>query len=87
MSKYTDEIVPVKRWDVTDGAHNMLDIEDIEYTDNDRAYIRVNEHFDVRFVKTDEGLVIDIFAVEGDNAGGDPIATTYAFDTEAMDVV
>ena len=55
--------------------------------DNDRAYIRVNERFDVRLVKTDEGIVVDIFAVKGDEAFGDALGSTYAFDSEAMDVV
>ena len=86
MSNHKVEWVPAIKWDATGGAHNMLDIESIEYCDNDRAYIRVNEHFDVRFVKTDEGLVIDVFAVEGDLSGGDSLATTYAYDAEAMDV-
>lgn len=87
MSHATKESIEVTRWDASGGAHNQLSIEDIEYMDNDRAYIRVNERFDVRIVKTDEGIVVDIFAVKGDEPFGDALGSTYAFDSEAMDVV
>jgi len=49
--------------------------------DEDRAYMRVNDIFDVRLIKTDEGLVVDIFPY---GSIGDTIATTYAFDNEAL---
>ena len=63
-----------------------LQIENIEWPvadgDCDRMYMRVNELFDVRLVKTDEGIVVDIFTWE---STGDPLASTYAFDQEAID--
>lgn len=59
-----------------------LKISDIEHTDEDRVYIRVNDIFDVKIVKTDEGIVIDVFPF---GSIGEPIATTYAFDSEAIE--
>lgn len=54
----------------------------MEHTDEDRVYIQVNKHFDVRIIKTDEGIVIDVFRYDGT---GEPIATTYAWDSDACD--
>jgi hypothetical protein len=53
-----------------------------ERTDDDRAYIRINKIWDLRIVKTDEGVVLDLFAY---GANGESLATTYAFDSEAKD--
>jgi len=59
-----------------------LEISKIEHTDDDRVYICVNEIFDVKIVKTDEGIVVDIYPW---GSTGDPIATTYAYDNEALE--
>jgi len=53
--------------------------------DDDRVWIRINDLFDVKLVKTDEGLLADIFAVSQMEELADPIATTYAFDAEATE--
>ena len=50
-----------------------------EYED-DRMYFTVNNLFDVKVVKTDEGIVIDVYTY---GVGNDPLATTYAFDVDA----
>ena len=64
---------------------NKIQIKDWEYTEDDRVYINVNDLFDVCLIKTDEGLVIDVFARSADNLEpyGEPIATTYCYDAEA----
>lgn len=55
----------------------------LEQTDEDRVYFRVDK-FDIRVVRTDEGVVVDIYPWDevGTYAGG-AIASTYCFDTEA----
>lgn len=53
----------------------------MEQTDEDRIYLGVGK-FDIRIVHTDEGIVVDIFPYEEGVTQGDPIATTYAFDSE-----
>lgn len=52
-----------------------------ERTDTDRAYIRINKIWDLRIVKTDEGVVLDLFAY---GSNGEPLATTYAFDSDVQ---
>lgn len=59
-----------------------IKVTDVEYTDADRVYLTVNGIFDVKLVRTSEGMVVDIFPVGCDC---DPIATTYAFDNECLD--
>lgn len=63
-----------------------IDIEKVrntlEQTDEDRIYLGVGK-FDIRIVHTDEGIVVDIFPYDEGVALGDPIATTYAFDSDA----
>ena len=57
---------------------NQLKLQSIDLQQPDRAHITVN-NFDVYLVKTDEGLVVDIFDPQNDD---DTLATTYAFDYE-----
>ena len=59
-----------------------LQIHDLEFTDKDRIYLGVNHLFDVKIVRTDEGIVIDVYPYGVDS---DPIATTYAYDNECYD--
>ena len=41
-------------------------------------YVMVDDKFDVRIVRTDEGLVVDIYPWDGNEA----VASTYAFDSD-----
>lgn len=77
-----EETLPVTRWGSSDSS-KTLTLTDLEFTDNDRIYMTVNGLFDVRIVRTDEGIVIDVFS---NLEEGDPIATTYAYDIEAKPV-
>lgn len=62
-----------------------IKVEKLE-TEDDRAWMLVNDIFDVRIIRTDEGIVIDVFKYTGpDDVHFDPIATTYAFDAEATE--
>ena len=63
---------------------NALVIDEIERTEEDRVYLRLNKHFDLKITKTDEGVVLDIFSWD---SSGDSIASTYAFDQEAIDEI
>lgn len=70
-----------------------LDIEQVrstlEQTDEDRVYFRVGK-FDIKVVHTDEGIVLDVFPwVEKDGASytGECLASTYAFDSDADEVL
>lgn len=59
-----------------------IKVRDVEYTDHDRIYMVVNDIFDVKIQRTDEGIVVDIFPA---GVAADPIATTYAYDNECVD--
>jgi len=63
---------------------NVMELDDIEFVDTDRVYIRVCQNFDVRIVKTDEGIVIDVFPWDKDS---DSLGSTYVFDNEVIDVL
>jgi hypothetical protein len=41
-------------------------------------YVMVDDKFDVRIIRTDEGIVVDIYPYDGMDA----VASTYAFDSE-----
>lgn len=43
-----------------------------------RMYVMVDDKFDVRIVRTDEGIVIDVYPYDGMEA----VASTYAFDSK-----
>jgi hypothetical protein len=43
-----------------------------------RMYVMVDDKFDVRIIRTDEGIVVDIYPYDGMDA----VASTYAFDSE-----
>lgn len=61
---------------------SKLKVKDIKF-DNDRCYVNVNGIFSVHIIKTDEGIVLDVYPATGEL--DEPIVTTYAFDNEAMD--
>jgi hypothetical protein len=44
----------------------------------DRVYVMIDGIFDVHVIRTDEGVVVDIYPKDG----MEPIASTYAFDSE-----
>lgn len=55
-----------------------------ETAESDRVYVRFGL-YDVTIIKTDEGIVVDVWpSTPGIAAGLDePLATTYAFDSDA----
>lgn len=61
---------------------SKIQVTDIEY-DDDRMWFAVNDLFDIRVIKTDEGIVVDVFSKHLD-VNHDAIATTYAYDQEAL---
>lgn len=65
-------------WDM---GEKSLIITDVQRTAANRVYMRINGLFDLQINKTDEGVVLDLFAIDGDES----LASTYAFDDEAMD--
>jgi hypothetical protein len=46
--------------------------------DKNRFYVMVDDKFDVRIIRTDEGIVVDIYPYDGLEA----VASTYAFESE-----
>jgi hypothetical protein len=62
--------------------NSKLKLGAIEVEGEDRFEVRVNDLYDVRVIKTDEGVVVDVFP-EASLAVFEPLATTYAFDTDA----
>lgn len=62
---------------------NKITLGKPESTMEDRAWISVNETFDICIIKTDEGIVIDVYPFN--DSKWEPIATTYAYDAEAKE--
>ena len=56
-----------------------FEIENEPEENPDRVYVLVDGLFDVKIVRTDEGIVVDVYPKEGI----EPIASTYAFDSDA----
>jgi hypothetical protein len=56
-----------------------FEIEHNEEENPDRVYVLVDGLFDVRVIRTSEGVVVDVYPKDG----FETIATTYAFDTDA----
>ena len=54
----------------------------VRRTDDDCVHIRLNDIFDLKIVKTDEGVVLDLLPVSGADAS---LATAFASDQEALD--
>lgn len=61
-------------------ANPGLYLNEVERVDDDSMHIGVNDLFDVRLVKTDEGLVVDVYPAHSTDA--EPCGSTYAFDDE-----
>lgn len=49
-----------------------------EEGDSNRFFVLVDEKFDVRIIRTDEGLVVDVYPYDGAKS----VASTYAFDSD-----
>ena len=62
-------------------GERSLIITDVQRTAVNRIYMRINDLFDLQINRTDEGVVLDLFAIDGNES----LASTYAFDNEAMD--
>lgn len=60
-----------------------LEVDAIEYPggdyEDDRMYMRVNKIYDVRIVKTDDGIAIDVWSY---GSMGDPAASIALFDAD-----
>jgi hypothetical protein len=59
---------------------NLMDDQDYVLGPEGRCWITVGK-LSVHLVKTDEGLVVDIYALGKETE--EPLATTYVFDAEA----
>jgi hypothetical protein len=75
-----EENLLVKRW--VKPSDSRIELSNVEYMDNDRIYITINDLFDVRIVRTDEGIVLDVYPSDESVVVDEPVATTYAFDFE-----
>ena len=51
-------------------------------TDDDCVHVQLNDIFDLKIVKTDEGVVLDLLQILGADT---PLATAFASDQEAID--
>jgi hypothetical protein len=59
-------------------CHPRFEIEHDPVETSDRVYVLVDGKFDVAIIRTDEGVVVDVYPKDG----FETIATTYAFDSE-----
>ena len=64
--------------EISEGRHDPL-IQDLG---EDRQWIKVDDLFDVQIIRTDEGIVIDVYDANDEGYTGGTIATTYAFENE-----
>ena len=78
--------LPVTFW--VDPKDVKMSLNNIEFVDEDRVYIGVNNLFDIRIIKTDEGIVIDVYPYNEDGASqfDEPVATTYAYENEVVEL-
>jgi hypothetical protein len=76
--------LPVTFW--VDPKDVKLTLNNIEFMDDDRVYLSVNNLFEVRIVRTDEGIVIDVFPSDDSVQFDEPVATTYAYDNEVTSI-
>ena len=60
------------------GCHPRFEIEHDPAENSDRVYVLVDGKFDVAIIRTDEGVVVDVYPKDG----FETIATTYAFDSD-----
>ena len=58
---------------------SRFEIEHDPAENSDRVYVMVDGKFDVAVIRTDEGVVVDVYPKDG----FETIATTYAFDSDA----
>jgi hypothetical protein len=78
------ETLPVKRWG--NMRDSRIELTDVEYMDVDRVYVTINKMFDLCIVKTDEGLVIDIFPTDNTIPFDESLGSTYVFDNEVTHI-
>ena len=57
---------------------SRFEIEHDPLENPDRVYVLVDGKFDVAIIRTDEGVVVDVYPKDG----FETIATTYAFDPD-----
>jgi hypothetical protein len=57
---------------------SQFEIEHDPAENNDRVYVMVDGTFDVAIIRTDEGVVVDVYPKDG----FETIATTHAFDSD-----
>jgi hypothetical protein len=60
-----------------------LKLSNFEQTDSDRAYIAINDIFDLRILKTENGVIVKVFP-RGDPLAY-PIASLQVFDSQGME--
>jgi hypothetical protein len=58
---------------------SRFEVEHDPAENSDRVYVLVDGKFDVAIIRTDEGIIVDVYPKEG----FDTIASTYAFDSDA----
>jgi hypothetical protein len=57
---------------------SRFEIEHDPSENSDRVYVMVDGKFDVAIIRTDEGVVVDVYPKDG----FETVATTYAFDSD-----
>jgi hypothetical protein len=60
------------------GCHARFEIEHDPAENSDRVYVLVDGKFDVAIIRTDKGVVVDVYPKDG----FETISATYAFDSE-----
>ena len=60
------------------GHPARFEIEHDPAENSDRVYVLVDGKFDVAIIRTDEGVVVDVYPKDG----FETVATTYAFDSD-----
>jgi hypothetical protein len=60
------------------GQPTRFEIENDPSENSDRVYVMVDGKFDVAIIRTDEGVVVDVYPKDG----FETVATTYAFDSD-----
>lgn len=88
--EYTFEAHVVKKVHLSDGPRdiNLYDAR-IDTTEPNRLWLKVGK-FDVLLNHTDEGIVVDVWPwveVDAPIYPDEPLATCYAFDTDADDTI
>jgi len=43
--------------------------------------------YSLNIIRTDEGIVLDLYVLDHEDSDNGPIATTYALDNDALDII